>query len=89
LGTDAIDIKSGLTNSNIEELNIKKTMIEIAKEKILLADSSKFHKVAFAKISDIHVIDRIITDANLPEEDIKMFEDLGIAIEISPIENED
>lgn len=81
LGADAVDIQSGLTNSNIEELNIKRAMIDIAKEKILLADSSKFHKVAFTKIADINVLDRIITDEHLSNKYIKIFNDLGIIIE--------
>lgn len=81
LGADAVDFKSGLTNSNIEEINIKKTMIQVAKERILLADSSKFNKKAFAKIADVNVLDRIITDDALSEHDIKMFKEIGTAIE--------
>ena len=81
LGADAVDFKWGLTNSNIEETNIKKTMIEVAKEKILLADSRKFNQAAFTKISSIEILDRIITDNKLSEADAKRFEEIGITVE--------
>lgn len=81
LGADAVDFKSGLTNSNIEEINIKKTMIEVAKEKILLADSSKFNKMAFTKIASLDVLDRIITDEHLSKTDIQIFNEMGITVE--------
>lgn len=81
LGADAVDVKTGLTNSNIDETNIKKTMIEIAKETILLADSSKFNKAAFTKIADVDVLDRIITDDGLSEGDLKMLKETGITVQ--------
>ncbi|MFC4619418.1 DeoR/GlpR family DNA-binding transcription regulator [Camelliibacillus cellulosilyticus] len=81
LGADAIDFSSGLTNSNIDETNIKKTMLAVAKEKILLADSSKFNKAAFTKIADLTVLDRIITDEHISQTDIEKLTECGVAVE--------
>jgi DeoR/GlpR family transcriptional regulator of sugar metabolism len=68
LGVDAIDLNKGLTNSNLDEMNLKKLMIGIAKKTILLVDSTKFNHTAFAKIGDIELVDYIITDDQLKDE---------------------
>ncbi|MFZ4451685.1 DeoR/GlpR family DNA-binding transcription regulator [Salibacterium aidingense] len=81
LGTDAIDFKSGLTNSNIDETNVKKAMIDAARETILLADRSKFHKVAFTKVANVKALNRIITNELVAEADLKRYNDLGITVE--------
>ncbi|MCM3799929.1 DeoR/GlpR family DNA-binding transcription regulator [Caldibacillus thermoamylovorans] len=87
LGADAVDYKAGLTNSNIDETNIKKTMLEVAKEKILLADSSKFNNVAFTKIADLEVLDRIITDDLISKKDLEMLNEMGVIVETPKKEN--
>ena len=82
LGADAVDIAKGITNSNIDETNIKKAMIEIAQQVILLADSSKFNKVAFTKITDINALDKIITDDGLSKKEIKLLEELNVELHV-------
>jgi DeoR/GlpR family transcriptional regulator of sugar metabolism len=70
LGVDAIDLKKGMTNANLDEMNLKKLMIGISQKTILLVDSTKFNHAAFAKIGDIELIDHIITDDQLTDEEI-------------------
>lgn len=70
LGVDAIDLEKGLTNSNLDEMNLKKLMIDISQKTILLVDSTKFNHKAFAKIGDIELVDHIITDDQLTDERI-------------------
>lgn len=65
LGADAVDMEGGITNSNLDELNLKKIMLDISKQSILLVDSSKFNRTAFAKIGDVEIVDYIITDDQL------------------------
>lgn len=62
IGADSVDLERGVTNSNIEEINIKKMIIGISKQNILLADSSKFNNVGFVKVADIEQIQTIVTD---------------------------
>lgn len=84
LGADAVDVNRGITNSNIDEINIKKMMIAIAKETILLADSSKFNNVAFSKIADIDALDVIITDREIYEKHVlEALSDRNITIHIA------
>ncbi|GGE31523.1 galactitol utilization operon repressor [Pullulanibacillus camelliae] len=81
LGADAVDFKKGITNSNIEELNIKRAMLSVAQENILLVDSSKFNKTGFAKIADLDILDRILTDDCISEEDVQMLQERQIMVE--------
>lgn len=83
LGVDAMNVDRGITNSNIEESNIKKAIIEISKEVIVLGDSSKFGKVAFAKICDIDMVDAIVTDSNISEEELLKFRNRDVEIHIA------
>ncbi|WP_419879346.1 DeoR/GlpR family DNA-binding transcription regulator [Brevibacillus centrosporus] len=84
LGADAVDIQKGITNSNIDELNIKKGMIAIAKEVILLADSSKFEQVAFSHIANLDVLDAIITDRHIEQKGVlKVLQEKGIHVHIA------
>lgn len=67
IAASGLSLDNGITNSSIIEAEIKKTMLNVSKEKILLIDHSKFDTsslVTFANLSDI---DTIITD-QLPEQ---------------------
>jgi DeoR/GlpR family transcriptional regulator of sugar metabolism len=65
LGADAIHTDGVISNVNIEEVAIKKAMIQSADRAILLADSSKFDKAGFVKICDLSDVDVLITDDGL------------------------
>ena len=67
IGADAIHTNGTIGNVNIEEVPIKKAMIEAANEVILLSDSSKFGITGFAKVCNISDLDYIITDSEVPD----------------------
>lgn len=62
VGVNGITIENGLTTPDLEEAEIKKTMLSIAEERIVLTDSSKFQKVARCQITPLSMVDKIITD---------------------------
>jgi len=68
LAVDACDVEFGLSNPNVEESQVNQAMARIAKEKILVADSSKFGKRSLSRIVPLSDIDVIITDRALPLE---------------------
>ncbi len=80
LGTNAINLKIGLTTPNMEEAKIKRKMAQVANEVFVLADSSKFNKANFAKIIDILEVDYIITDSKLPQTQLKSYIENGVKI---------
>lgn len=58
----AMSINGELTDTDIQEVNVKKKMIKISNKKILLAGSHKFNKVGLYKVADIESLDLLITD---------------------------
>jgi len=57
-----------LSTPNVEESQVNQAMVRIAKQRILVADSSKFGKRSLSRIIPLAKIDVIITDRNLPAE---------------------
>jgi DeoR/GlpR family transcriptional regulator of sugar metabolism len=55
----------GLTDANEFQALLKKKMMEIADQTILLADASKFGVRAFAQIADLNDVDLIITNKSI------------------------
>ena len=73
-----IDMYAGFTESDERHANNKASMFYMAKTKILAIDSSKFDKIAFAKIGDLKEISKIVTDKKPEEEWLQKFEELGV-----------
>ena len=83
LGVGGISDKFGITDFNMEEVQVKKQMIKSSREVIVLADHSKFGRVAPMKIADIKLIDKIITDNGLKEKDKFNIERFGTEVIIA------
>jgi DeoR/GlpR family transcriptional regulator of sugar metabolism len=62
LAVAAVDAEAGLTEYNWDDALVKQAMIESAKEVILVADSSKFDRVAFARVAPLGAVHQIVTD---------------------------
>ena len=58
----ALGLEGGVFDSNEEEGELKKLMAERGQKIILLADHSKFGRVAFVRILDLERVDVLITD---------------------------
>jgi len=82
LGVDAIDIRKGCMITNMEEVVIKKQMMDSAKEKIIICDHSKFESVAFLNLCALREIDLILTGKELKREFYEQFVDAGVNIEL-------
>jgi DeoR/GlpR family transcriptional regulator of sugar metabolism len=80
LATTGLSTEKGLTTKTKAAATVKRAMIESAERVILLMDSSKMHKRTFCLFSQLHSIDRLITDAGLRDEDRKLLEDRGISV---------
>lgn len=72
LGVNGFDLTSGFTTPDPEEASIKRTAQTLAKSSYVLADQSKFNRVTFAQISEIH--SATIITSHLNQEDIYTLE---------------
>lgn len=83
LGIDGLDVDYGLSTPNVEEAHLNGTMIEMSKQVIVLADSSKIGKRSLAFICPISTIDVLITDSGITPEQKTALESTGIQVVIA------
>ena len=83
LGVDGIDKEHGITNSNIDEALLSKSMIAASSKIIVLAESSKFGKRGFGKVCGLEGVDIIITDDGISDSTARMLDNLGIKVIIA------
>lgn len=73
-----LDMDAGATDSDENLAKTKQAMIEAAKQRILVADSTKFGEVAFTTISKLDDFDIVVTDQKPEDKWLAKFEELGI-----------
>jgi DeoR family transcriptional regulator of aga operon len=83
LGVDGFDTGYGISTPNIEEAHLNQIMIEMSKEVIVVADSSKFQRRGFAFIAPISKIHTLITDKGIPADEKLKLENMGIEVLIA------
>ena len=66
LGAVAVDLEAGWTHPSHVEVGTNQLLVRIATHAYLLADSSKFDKVSFAKVCDLQDFDTLIVDDAVP-----------------------
>lgn len=72
--------EAGLSDTNEWQALLKRQMIQIADQTILMADSTKFGVRTFAQISDLQPIKIILTDQHINESYSRMFNEKGVQI---------
>lgn len=82
LGAQALDLENGMTDSTTEIAQVKRAMLRVARQVILLADSSKWGRSGFIKVAPLSEVDTIITDEGLPAETRAAVERMGIELVI-------
>lgn len=80
LGAAGVDLDAGLTEYNLEDTLVKQVMIKNAKRVILVADASKFGRIAFTAIAPLSIVNTLITDENLDLEWISRLRKLEIEV---------
>lgn len=68
LSCRSLSIENGITDSNDQWAQVRKTIIERSKERYLLADFSKFNQTSFMRVCGFEKINAIITDKPLAPE---------------------
>lgn len=89
LGVNAISLEYGLTTPDFDEAQTKRAMLDSGRERFVLADASKFNKVALCEIAPVGAIDTIITSAMADPDLYKQYKEAGIHIVEAFINKED
>ena len=80
LGAGAVDLLVGVSKFNIEDAMVKRAMVKSAKQVILVADSSKFHQVAFTSITPLSSVQTIVTDNDLNPDFAAQIKETGVEL---------
>lgn len=81
IGVDGIDLTGGATNANFAEVGVKRLMLEAAARGVIVADHSKFGRIALARICDIKEASLILTDTGIEGDMLTRLKKLGVQME--------
>lgn len=80
IGIPAIDLKAGLTNDFLPEVMTDRTILNQAREVILVADHTKCGKVASAFVAPLNRVNYFITDIHTPPEFLEGVRAQGVRV---------
>jgi len=80
IGIGGISLEDGLTEYNIEDAQIKRMLIRSAREKIVVADGSKFGVTTFASVSSLTAVNKIVTDKSAPLDIVEQVRERGVEV---------
>ena len=84
ISAKALDPDRGVMDSNEEEAAIKRAMVENAQETTLLADHTKFTRMAHVTVCPVSLINRIITSTLTDSGILDRFREAGIDVVTIP-----
>lgn len=80
LAVNAVSDAKGITDFRSKEATVMKAFIESAKVNAVVADSSKFDRIAYLNICDLEQIQYILTDRGLTQEQKERYERRGVEV---------
>nr|MBO2493865.1 DeoR/GlpR transcriptional regulator [Clostridia bacterium]PZN09634.1 MAG: DeoR/GlpR transcriptional regulator [Caldicoprobacter oshimai] len=80
INVKGVDFDAGYTLGSKEEIMIIEKIREISKEFIIMADYTKFNRTSFAKLGNLTMAKKIITNKQVPPEYKKFFFEKGIKL---------
>jgi DeoR/GlpR family transcriptional regulator of sugar metabolism len=83
LSISDVSVTGGLTYPRLEEVSVKRAMIEAGSEVTLLADSTKFDHDALMRVAPITALTRIITSPGVDPDTAREIQLLGIELVIA------
>ncbi|ABZ85203.1 transcriptional regulator, deor family [Heliomicrobium modesticaldum Ice1] len=78
LAASSIDVVWGITTPVMEKAQIKRRMMAVAEQVVLVADHSKFGNKAFCQIARLEEVDLLITDDGLATDMVRQLQELGL-----------
>ncbi len=83
LGIGGLHLEAGLTEYNLEDAQVKRAMLCSAKECIVVTDSSKLGRIAFAAVGPISVMHTLITDDKADPAIVSRLEEMGVRVVVA------
>src|SRR5262249_50227075 len=71
-------------NSNLLLVETERQMMSCGQEVVIVADHSKFGRLALARLCGLDEVDRVVTDAGLPDEYRGLLDAAGVRLHVAP-----
>jgi len=86
LGAGGI-VADGIYNHNLLLVETERQMMACGQEVIIVADHSKFGRLALARLCGLEAVQQVVVDAGLPDDFRPILEGAGVAIHVAPAAN--
>lgn len=83
LAANGVDLAKGITTPNILEAQTKRTMVENAREVVLVADHTKFGRITFGHVCRLEQLHAIVTDDGVPDRFATALAERGLKLHIA------
>lgn len=80
IGADSISVEGGIYTPVVAEASLSRMMMRIAQKVIVVLDSSKFEQKSLVKISELNMVDVIITDKKVPKDALKKLNQMSLEL---------
>jgi len=80
IGIGGVSLADGFTEYNIEDTQIKKMLMNSAREKIVVADGTKFGVTTFASVAQLSDVNAIVTDSTAPADLVGQIREQGVEV---------
>jgi DeoR/GlpR family transcriptional regulator of sugar metabolism len=88
LGMRAISLDAGMTNDFLPEVMTDRTIIEMAPELIVVADHTKFGKIASAYVAPVERVTTLVTNSETDPQILVRLRELGIQIIVADTDDD-
>lgn len=80
MATNGLTVRSGMTTPDIGHAEVKRRLLRMGQQVVLLCDSEKIGKDSFAVVDGLECVDVLITDAGLRPEQRDALEEAGLDV---------
>lgn len=80
ISASGVSITDGLSNVGLFQAEIKRTLIDISEQAVLITDHTKFGQASGVIVASLERIDQVITDSQAPAQDVQKLRLMGISV---------
>lgn len=83
VGADGVDPIGAVTTVSFEEVSVKRLMLNAAARSVIVADHTKFGRVAMARTCEFNEVSLLLTDQGLNPELLEKFRRINAEVELA------
>ncbi|MBN9611749.1 MAG: DeoR/GlpR transcriptional regulator [Actinobacteria bacterium] len=88
LGSGGVHPKAGLTDYHLDEIAVRKVMIQRSRESYVLADATKIGQIAVGAVCSVEQVSAVITDDRADPGVLAALRDCGVDVLVAPTEGD-